>query len=156
MYCFARFFLWKLLIVLLEEDWQDSYCWPLLVFLLSCCLYPLASSCAHTFSTMSERARHICFFFDYGALSFYSLGQEVGINHVLNMDLWKWINYVLCQIMMNCYRTKELFTQNYCVIGVNQSDYLLWFLYKCLCINRFCHHILLLYISWEMGEQRFP
>uniref|UniRef100_A0A8C2L1Z1 Progestin and adipoQ receptor family member Va n=1 Tax=Cyprinus carpio TaxID=7962 RepID=A0A8C2L1Z1_CYPCA len=23
---------------------------------------------------MSERARHICFFFDYGALSFYSLG----------------------------------------------------------------------------------
>lgn len=72
----TRFFLWKLLMVLVEEEWQkDTYCWPLLVFLVSCCLYPLASSCAHTFSTMSERARHICFFFDYGALSFYSLGH---------------------------------------------------------------------------------
>ncbi|KAK1784905.1 hypothetical protein P4O66_018348 [Electrophorus voltai] len=68
------FFLWKLLVVLVEGDWQDCYRWPLVVFLFSSCLYPLASSCAHTFSTMSERARHICFFFDYGALSFYSLG----------------------------------------------------------------------------------
>lgn len=60
--------------VLVQRAWQDPFTWPLLVFLLSCCLYPLASSCAHTFSTMSARARHICFFFDYGALSFYSLG----------------------------------------------------------------------------------
>ncbi|XP_062860707.1 membrane progestin receptor gamma-A [Trichomycterus rosablanca] len=71
------FFLWKLQMVLLKEEWQDSFCWPLLVFLMSCSLYPLASSCAHTFSTMSERARHICFFFDYGALSFYSLGSAI-------------------------------------------------------------------------------
>lgn len=71
-----RYFLWKLItVVLMQAAWQDSFTWPLVVFLLSCCIYPLASSCAHTFSTMSMRARHICFFFDYGALSFYSLGK---------------------------------------------------------------------------------
>ncbi|XP_066541274.1 membrane progestin receptor gamma-A isoform X2 [Hoplias malabaricus] len=82
------FFLWKLLMVLVEEDWRDSYCWPLLVFLLSCCLYPLASSCAHTFSTMSERARHICFFFDYGALSFYSLGSALTYASYVFPEKW--------------------------------------------------------------------
>lgn len=70
-----RYFLWKLVtVVLIQTAWQDSFTWPLLIFLLTCCIYPLASSCAHTFSTMSARARHICFFFDYGALSLYSLG----------------------------------------------------------------------------------
>uniref|UniRef100_A0A8C2AKI6 Progestin and adipoQ receptor family member Va n=1 Tax=Cyprinus carpio TaxID=7962 RepID=A0A8C2AKI6_CYPCA len=58
-------------------DGRITFTWPFLVFLLSCCVYPLASSCAHTFSTMSERARHICFFFDYGALSFYSLDKWI-------------------------------------------------------------------------------
>lgn len=72
----GRYFLWKLVtVVLMQQGWQDSCTWPLTVFLFSCCIYPLASSCAHTFSTMSPRARHICFFFDYGALSFYSLGE---------------------------------------------------------------------------------
>lgn len=72
----GRYFLWKLVtVVLIQTAWQDSFTWPLLMFLLSCCIYPLASSCAHTFSSMSVRARHICFFFDYGALSFYSLGK---------------------------------------------------------------------------------
>ncbi|XP_072551125.1 membrane progestin receptor gamma-A [Salminus brasiliensis] len=84
------FFLWKLLMVLVEEDWRDSFCWPLLVFLVSCCLYPLASSCAHTFSTMSERARHICFFFDYGALSFYSLGSAITYSSYVFPE--KWVN----------------------------------------------------------------
>ncbi|KAL7871264.1 hypothetical protein SRHO_G00087610 [Serrasalmus rhombeus] len=84
------FFLWKLLLVLEEEEWWDSYCWPLLTFLMSCCLYPLASSCAHTFSTMSERARHICFFFDYGALSFYSLGSAITYSSYAFPE--KWVN----------------------------------------------------------------
>lgn len=71
----CRYFLWKLVsVVLIQTAWQDSFTWPLLLFLLTCCIYPLASSCAHTFSSMSARARHICFFFDYGALSLYSLG----------------------------------------------------------------------------------
>lgn len=73
----VRYFLWKLMTVLLMEDaWYNEYTWPLLVFLFSCCVYPLASSCAHTFSTMSTRSRHICYFFDYGALSLYSLGKR--------------------------------------------------------------------------------
>ncbi|XP_026878152.2 membrane progestin receptor gamma-A [Electrophorus electricus] len=84
------FFLWKLLVVLVEGDWQDCYRWPLVVFLFSSCLYPLASSCAHTFSTMSERARHICFFFDYGALSFYSLGSAISYSSYAFPE--KWVN----------------------------------------------------------------
>lgn len=62
----------------MQDAWSDVFTWPLLVFLVSACMYPLASSCAHTFSTMSARARHVCFFFDYGALSFYSLGESGG------------------------------------------------------------------------------
>ncbi|XP_066513086.1 membrane progestin receptor gamma-B-like isoform X1 [Hoplias malabaricus] len=83
------YFLWKLLTVVCMQDvWHDAYTWPLLVFLLSCCVYPLASSCAHTFSTMSTRARHICFFFDYGALSFYSLGSAMTYSAYIMPDAW--------------------------------------------------------------------
>lgn len=48
---------------------QDAYTWPLLGYLCMCCIYPLASSVAHTFNTMSDNARHICFFLDYSAIS---------------------------------------------------------------------------------------
>uniref|UniRef100_A0A8C2IY00 Progestin and adipoQ receptor family member Vb n=1 Tax=Cyprinus carpio TaxID=7962 RepID=A0A8C2IY00_CYPCA len=83
------YFLWKLITVLLMEDaWYDAYTWPLLVFLFSCCVYPLASSCAHTFSTMSTRARHICYFFDYGALSLYSLGSAISYSAYVFPDAW--------------------------------------------------------------------
>ncbi|XP_073693172.1 membrane progestin receptor gamma-B isoform X2 [Garra rufa] len=83
------YFLWKLMTVLLMEDaWYDAYTWPLLVFLLSCCIYPLASSCAHTFSTMSTRSRHICYFFDYGALSLYSLGSAISYSAYVFPDAW--------------------------------------------------------------------
>lgn len=83
------YFLWKLLsVVLLYSAWQDSYTWPLLIYLISICLYPLASSCAHTFSTMSARARHIGFFWDYGALSFYSLGSAMAYFHYVFPDAW--------------------------------------------------------------------
>lgn len=85
------YFLWKLVtVVLIQTAWQDSFTWPLVVFLLSCCVYPLASSCAHTFSSMSPRARHICFFFDYGALSLYSLGSAVSYSAYVFPD--KWVN----------------------------------------------------------------
>ncbi|XP_023670964.1 membrane progestin receptor gamma-A isoform X2 [Paramormyrops kingsleyae] len=83
------YFLWKLLMVaLMQNGLRDAYSWPLLVFLASCCLYPLTSSCAHTFSSMSTRARHICFFFDYGALSFYSLGSAVTYSAYVFPDRW--------------------------------------------------------------------
>ncbi|KAG7283793.1 hypothetical protein CRUP_034417 [Coryphaenoides rupestris] len=87
----ARYFLYKLVMVMLmQAAWQDAFTWPLLVFLVSCCVYPLASSCAHTFSTMSTRARHICFFFDYGALSLYSLGSAITYSAYVFPD--KWVN----------------------------------------------------------------
>ncbi|KAI7802573.1 Membrane progestin receptor gamma-A [Triplophysa rosa] len=85
-------------------DIQDPFTWPLLVFLLSCCVYPLTSSCAHTFSTMSERARHICFFFDYGALSFYSLGSAITYSFYTFPE--KWVNTVVNSIIstaLACY-----------------------------------------------------
>ncbi|KAL1007667.1 hypothetical protein UPYG_G00089900 [Umbra pygmaea] len=90
------YFLWKLLTVVMMRDvWHDSFTWPLLVFLVSCCIYPLASSCAHTFSTMSARARHICFFFDYGALSLYSLGSAITYSAYVFPD--KWVNSLFHQ-----------------------------------------------------------
>nr|ALL41460.1 membrane progestin receptor gamma [Bostrychus sinensis] len=83
------YFLWKLVtVVLMHSAWQDSYTWPLVIYLLSVCMYPLASSCAHTFSSMSARARHICFFFDYGALSFYSLGSAITYSFYVFPDKW--------------------------------------------------------------------
>ncbi|KGL72911.1 Membrane progestin receptor gamma-B, partial [Tinamus guttatus] len=51
------------------------HAWPFVTYLVSCCLYPLASSCAHMFSTMSGRTRHLCYFLDYAALGTYSLGE---------------------------------------------------------------------------------
>ncbi|NXE98968.1 MPRGB protein, partial [Menura novaehollandiae] len=70
------YFLWMLL-GKLREGWDDAGAWPFLAYLGTCCLYPLASSCAHTFSTMSGRARHLCYCCDYAALSLYSLGSAL-------------------------------------------------------------------------------
>ncbi|KAI2519670.1 progestin and adipoQ receptor family member 6 [Homo sapiens] len=68
------YFLWRLLALAGGPGFRaEPYHWPLLVFLLPACLYPFASCCAHTFSSMSPRMRHICYFLDYGALSLYSL-----------------------------------------------------------------------------------
>ncbi|TRY55689.1 hypothetical protein DNTS_010271 [Danionella cerebrum] len=93
------YFLWKLMTVLLMEDvWHDAYTWPLLVFLACCCVYPLASSCAHTFNTMSSRARHICYFFDYGALSLYSLGSAVSYSAYVFPDAWLGGSFHSCYI----------------------------------------------------------
>ncbi|XP_051580329.1 membrane progestin receptor gamma-A-like isoform X3 [Myxocyprinus asiaticus] len=98
------FFLWKLLtVVLVQGYWQDPFTWPLLLFLLSCCVYPLASSCAHTFSTMSERARHICFFFDYAALSFYSLAV---VNSIVSTALACYSRLGLPFFQYNCHSIK--------------------------------------------------
>uniref|UniRef100_A0A3B3BPT2 Progestin and adipoQ receptor family member Va n=1 Tax=Oryzias melastigma TaxID=30732 RepID=A0A3B3BPT2_ORYME len=100
------YFLWKLVtVVLMQTAWQDSFTWPLLVFLSSCCIYPLASSCAHTFSSMSARARHICFFFDYGALSFYSLGSAVVYSAYVFPDKWANSYFHQCYIPIAVFNT---------------------------------------------------
>ncbi|XP_007909324.1 membrane progestin receptor gamma-B isoform X2 [Callorhinchus milii] len=83
------YFLWNLLALSYTLDfWNESYTWPLLVFMLSSCIYPFTSSCAHTFSSMSTRARHICFFFDYGALSIYSLGSAIVYGAYVMPEKW--------------------------------------------------------------------
>ncbi|XP_076852158.1 membrane progestin receptor gamma-B-like isoform X1 [Brachyhypopomus gauderio] len=100
------YFLWKLLTVVLMQDvWRDAYTWPLLVYLLSCCVYPLASSCAHTFSSMSMRARHLCFFFDYGALSLYSLGSAITYSAYVMPDAWVKGPFHMCYVPMAIFNT---------------------------------------------------
>ncbi|XP_061451371.1 membrane progestin receptor gamma isoform X2 [Rhineura floridana] len=85
----AWYFLWKLLALFYALDiWNDSYAWPFLAYMVMCCIYPLTSSFAHTFSTMSTRARHICYFFDYGALTLYSLGSAVAYSAYIFPEEW--------------------------------------------------------------------
>ncbi|XP_050404271.1 membrane progestin receptor gamma [Patella vulgata] len=74
----SLYFFWVFLQLSKTYDFQnDSYTWPLLVYMIVCCLFPLTSAVAHTFNTMSERARHICFFLDYSALSLLSLAVAI-------------------------------------------------------------------------------
>ncbi|XP_071795972.1 membrane progestin receptor gamma-B-like [Asterias amurensis] len=58
----------------------DPFTYPMQVYLASVCLYMIISSTAHLFNCMSERARHLCFFFDYGALSVYSMACSIMYN----------------------------------------------------------------------------
>ncbi|XP_042844443.1 membrane progestin receptor gamma isoform X2 [Panthera tigris] len=72
------FFTWRFVTALYMTDiWNDSYSWPLFVYMGTSCVYPLASSCAHTFNSMSKNARHICYFLDYGAVNLFSLGSAI-------------------------------------------------------------------------------
>ncbi|XP_041444114.1 membrane progestin receptor gamma-B isoform X3 [Xenopus laevis] len=97
------YFLWRMLSFLYSGFWDDPFLWPLLVYQLSCCIYPLASTCAHTFSVMSTKARHICFFLDYGAVSLYSLGAAIAYSAYVFPDRWvggtfhQW--YVSCAVV---------------------------------------------------------
>ncbi|XP_027707555.1 kinesin-like protein KIF23 isoform X4 [Vombatus ursinus] len=72
------YFMWRFMATLCMVDfWNDSYSWPLLIYLTTSFIYPFASSCAHTFSSMSKNARHICYFLDYGAVNLFSLGSAI-------------------------------------------------------------------------------
>ncbi|XP_035114943.2 membrane progestin receptor gamma isoform X2 [Callithrix jacchus] len=72
------FFVWRFVTALYMTDIKnDSYSWPMLVYMCTSCVYPLVSSCAHTFSSMSKNARHICYFLDYGAVNLFSLGSAI-------------------------------------------------------------------------------
>ncbi|KAM6949930.1 membrane progestin receptor gamma-B [Lycodopsis pacificus] len=105
------YFLWEAVtVVLVQTAWEDSFSWPLVLFLLTCCMYPLASSLAHTFSSMSARARHICFFFDYAALSFYSLGSAMVYSAYVFPD--KWVN----SFFHRCYVPIAVFNTVICTV----------------------------------------
>lgn len=74
------YFSWQLVYLNQRMDFFGAdapYTQPLLAFMVCVCLFPLMSAVAHTFNTMSDEARHICFFFDYAALSIYSLGAAM-------------------------------------------------------------------------------
>ncbi|XP_053331117.1 membrane progestin receptor delta isoform X2 [Spea bombifrons] len=83
------YFLWRFLLLSYTLDFfGQSYNWPLLVYMMLICLYPFTSSFAHTFSSMSAHARHICYFLDYGALSLYSLGCAFTYGAYVLPDRW--------------------------------------------------------------------
>ncbi|XP_072316930.1 membrane progestin receptor delta [Eucyclogobius newberryi] len=83
------YFVWRLALLCSCLDFgSDPYSWPLLVYMLLICLYPFISSCAHTFSAMSTETYHICFFFDYAALSLYSLGCAISYCHYVMPESW--------------------------------------------------------------------
>ncbi|XP_009873971.1 PREDICTED: membrane progestin receptor gamma-like, partial [Apaloderma vittatum] len=84
---------------------EDPHTWPLLAYLLTCCIYPLASSCAHTFSTMSTRARHICYFFDYAALSIYSLGSALAYSAYVFPAEWVNSTFHHCYVPIAVFNT---------------------------------------------------
>ncbi|XP_072175922.1 membrane progestin receptor gamma-like [Diadema setosum] len=70
------------------HDLADQFTWPFIAFLASSCLYLVASATAHLFNCLSETARHVCFFFDYGAIGLYSLGCSIAYNaYVFPPDL---------------------------------------------------------------------
>ncbi|XP_063001743.1 membrane progestin receptor delta [Elgaria multicarinata webbii] len=88
------YFLWRFLVLSYSLDfWSDSYSWPFMAYMWLVCLYPFTSSCAHTFSTMSTHARHVCYFLDYGALSLYSLGCAFTYGAYAMPD--RWVNGLL-------------------------------------------------------------
>ncbi|NXB00867.1 MPRGB protein, partial [Cnemophilus loriae] len=72
----AGYFLW-LLAARLRGLWDDAGARPFLAYLGTCCLYPLASSAAHTFGAAGGRGRHRAYCCDYAALSLYGLGSAL-------------------------------------------------------------------------------
>uniref|UniRef100_A0A8C6UJB8 Progestin and adipoQ receptor family member VI n=1 Tax=Neogobius melanostomus TaxID=47308 RepID=A0A8C6UJB8_9GOBI len=97
------YFAWRLAALCSSLDFvMDPYSWPLLVYMLLICVYPFTSSCAHTFSAMSTETYHICFFFDYGALSLYSLGCAISYGHYHCFVPVALLNSVFCT-SLSCY-----------------------------------------------------
>ncbi|NXC56956.1 MPRGB protein, partial [Aleadryas rufinucha] len=61
----------------LREGWEDPGIRPFLLFLGTCCLYPLASSAAHALGAMAGHGRHRGYCCDYAALGLYGLGSAL-------------------------------------------------------------------------------
>jgi len=52
----------------------DPFQWPLITYMIGIQGFCLMSSLAHTFNSISPRARNVCFSLDYAAISIYSVG----------------------------------------------------------------------------------
>ncbi|NXW38038.1 PAQR6 protein, partial [Phaetusa simplex] len=117
----AWYFVWRFLVLSSSlELWRDPYHWPLLIYLLLVCLYPFASSCTHTFSSMSARARHICYFCDYGALSLYSLGCAFAYGAYAMPEHWVggvWHRYFVPAAALNSFVCTGLSCYSRYVLG---------------------------------------
>lgn len=64
--CYCRVFLH------VHNPLEDAFVHPLLAFAIAVSAMFVMSSGAHLFNSMSPRIRHICFFFDYAAISTYT------------------------------------------------------------------------------------
>jgi len=60
-----------------ETSLSESSWLALAIYLSTVCAVPVTSTIAHMFSCASDKARHICFFADYAALSGYAIGASV-------------------------------------------------------------------------------
>lgn len=82
------FFIWRA--VQLGDKWgyDDEYAQPFLVYMITATLYPLMSAMAHGFSSLSPRARAICFFMDYAAISYYAYGSALLYRAYVIPDSW--------------------------------------------------------------------
>ena len=56
----------------LHNPFEDPFVYPLLSFAFGVSSAFLMSAGAHLFNSMSPRIRHVCFFFDYAAISVYT------------------------------------------------------------------------------------
>ncbi|XP_013878897.1 progestin and adipoQ receptor family member 6 isoform X1 [Austrofundulus limnaeus] len=164
---------------------NDSYTWPLLVYMLLICIYPFTSSCAHTFSTMSPESRHICYFFDYGALSLYSLGCAISYGYYVMPECWvnSWLHqhFVLIAIgntlfctSMSCYsrfvelqfpkRSKVLRTGAFVVPFIFDTVPLfyrvvLWLWGSCSqsdALSSHCYHLLFAFLTCFLFTAHLP
>lgn len=69
---------WRSIVVFTQHNpLHDAFVYPLLSFAVGTSAMFFMSSGAHLFNSMSSKTRHVCFFFDYAAISVYafSVGQ---------------------------------------------------------------------------------
>lgn len=86
----SLYFMWILRGLSHTSDFRhDSYTWPLLAYMCMCCIYPLTSSAAHTFNTMSDKARHVCFFLDYSAIAASAFGGSLAYRAYCFPSEWR-------------------------------------------------------------------
>ncbi|VDQ00509.1 unnamed protein product [Trichobilharzia regenti] len=71
----------------------------LLIYLVTAVVFLFTSSCAHTFSCLSPRARHVCFFCDYIGITLYSFG--FGLN-LCDLFLFTSVLFCICGTHLSC------------------------------------------------------
>ena len=73
----ALYFWWRTIVLWPDLMSQGEFAYPMMTYMVCICIFPIMSAIAHIFNTMSDRARHICFFMDYVGLGLYVLGSAI-------------------------------------------------------------------------------